>query len=186
MIASLSELLTTALHSDETARRRLLALGPCCIRVCIEPFGALGIHVHEGAVTIGDAPAEADLEVRGPIASFARLGLAGRASGIHFAGDAERAQALRALFAELDVDWEGLAAQAVGDEPARLLGILGRAAAHGVRTVARASEDNLRDYLQEESGQIATGEEITDFVRAVDRLRDDIERLELRLRRLET
>ena len=179
-----SELLTRVLHSDERARDRLAALGPCRVRLAIEPFASVGLDVRDGEVRIVSAPAQADLEVRATAGAFARYALTGRPADIHFSGDAERAQELRDLLGVLDIDWEGLAAEVVGDTAARALGRTARAAARGARTVARAAEDNARDYLYEESGLLATHEEVARFVRDVDCLRDDAERLEARLRRL--
>ena len=52
------------------------------------------------------------------------------------------------------------------------------------RSFGAATESNARDYLQEESGLLPGAGELDRFVREVDRLRDDLERLELRLDRI--
>ena len=44
--------------------------------------------------------------------------------------------------------------------------------------------ENIREYLQEESGTLPSRYEVERFTRKVDALRDDVERLEARLNRL--
>ena len=53
--------------------------------------------------------------------AFVRYVLSDRADGIHLEGEGEIAQDLRDFLAALDIDWEELLSRAVGDVPARLM-----------------------------------------------------------------
>lgn len=184
MAASLSALLTQALHTDAQARARLRALGPCRVRLAVAPAPAFGLEIDaDGAVRLAAPEDGAELAVEGHLGAFARYALTGRADDIRFAGEAERAKRLRELLAGLDLDWEELAAGAVGDTAARLLGRGAEECARAARQAAAAAEDNARDYLHFESELLPERAELARFLREVDRLRDDLERLEQRLER---
>ena len=51
--------------------------------------------------------------------------------------------------------------------------------------LGRTARQNVAEYLQEESRDLAAGPEVEEFVRGVDGLRDTAERVEARLARLE-
>jgi ubiquinone biosynthesis protein UbiJ len=52
------------------------------------------------------------------------------------------------------------------------------------RDARRTFGSNIREYLQEESGDLPSRYEVQRFTRQVDSLRDDVARLEARLNRL--
>ena len=184
MAASLSALLTQALHTDAQARERLRALGPCRVRLAVAPAPAFGLEVDaDGAVRLAAPADDAELAVEGHLGAFARYALTGRADDIRVAGEAEQAQQLRELLAGLDLDWEELAAGAVGDAAARLLGRGAEEFARAARQTAAGAADNARDYLHFESELLPDRDELARFLREVDRLRDDLERFAQRLDR---
>lgn len=184
MVASLSELLTKALHTDAQARERLRVLGPCRVRLEIAPAPAFGLEVAaDGAVRLTAPDEAAELSVEGHLGAFARYAVTGRADDIRFAGEAEQARRLRELLSGLDLDWEELAAGAVGDTAARLLGRGTEEFARAARQARHGAADNVRDYLHRESGLLPDRAELERFLRGVDRLRDDLERLAQRLDR---
>ena len=184
MYATLSALIQKALSTDAEAQERLQAMDACTVRLELEPLPAMGWSIRDGRLTVEEPSAHPDLSVRGHAAAFARYALGGRTDGIHLEGKAEAAQQLRALLAQLDIDWEALLAERVGGTPARLLARTGAEFAQTARRIAKAAEANAQDYLHEESGLLPRAEELERFVRDVDRLRDDADRLELRLDRL--
>lgn len=100
-------------------------------------------------------------------------------------GDAHVAQGFQRLLEAARPDWEEELARFVGDLPAHHLA---RAARGGVGFAARVGETlarNVAEYLTEESRDLAAPTEIEEWVAEVDRLRDDADRLEARLLRLE-
>ena len=83
-----------------------------------------------------------------------------------------------------EIDWEELLAQAIGDLSAHQVGENVRAASRWMRHVADSVALSAGEYLREESGLLADAWHVRRFVDQVDRLRDDVSRLSLRLSRL--
>lgn len=126
-----------------------------------------------------------DVTIRGDVPVFARLVLGGngaaRAGELQISGDIELGQHFQRLLKQIDLDWEEQAARVVGDVAAHQLG----RAVRGLRDWARQSrgylEQDAREYLVEESRLLARRESVEQFLRAVDMLRADTDRLEKRI-----
>lgn len=99
-------------------------------------------------------------------------------------GDAEFAAAISQVAANLRWDVEEDLSQVVGDIAAHRLAGAGRTAAAWPRQAARSLAENAAEYLTEEAHLLVTPLQASEFVRAVDALRDDAERLEKRIERL--
>ena len=184
MFASLSALIDQALRTDAEAQKRLQAMGRCTIRLELFPLPAIGLRIDDGQLIVEPPEERSDLAVRGHLAAFVRYVLNGRADSIHLEGEGEIAQDLRDFLTTLDIDWEELLSRAVGDVPARLMMRTFEESRQVARNFSAAAESNTRDYLHEESGLLPRASELDRFVREVDRLRDDLERFELRLDRI--
>jgi ubiquinone biosynthesis protein UbiJ len=104
---------------------------------------------------------------------------------VEIEGDTTLAQAFGALISELDIDWEEQLARVTGDIAAHEIGKLVRSAMDWGRSLSSTSEQNLREYLQEELRLLPGQNELAPFLDEVDRLRDDTERLEARVQRLQ-
>ena len=100
-------------------------------------------------------------------------------------GDAEVAAAFRELAGLARPDLEEELSRWVGDLPARRIGILVRETLSWSRQVARSFGQNVAEYLQEESRDLASKPEVEEFLRGVDELREASDRVEARLKRLE-
>ena len=185
MFASLSALIDPALRTDEESRRRLQAMGRRTIRLELPPLPLVGLRIDDGKLILESPGEEADLVVRGHLAAFVRYVISGRADGIHLEGEGEIAQDLRDFLAALDIDWEELLSRVVGDVPARLMMRTLEECRQVARNFGGATESNARDYLHEESGLLPSASELDRFVREVDRLRDDLERFEARIERIQ-
>ena len=81
-------------------------------------------------------------------------------------------------------DLEEELARVVGDVAARNLANLARGFLDFGRKAGRSLAGNVSEYLQEEGRDLPTTTEAEEFLAGVDRLRDDVERLEARLARL--
>lgn len=179
-----------ALRLDPDALRRLgelegkiilleLAQESAPLRFYVLP-SASGLRLlgeHDGAphVTISGTPSLFFGQlVRGPAPSDALV----------VRGDIELGQRFQRILAGLDPDWEEGLARVVGDVPAHQLARIGR----GLRDWALQSLRTLgadgAEYLQEEAFVLAKRERVAEFLREVDRLRADTDRLEKRLQRL--
>jgi ubiquinone biosynthesis protein UbiJ len=99
-------------------------------------------------------------------------------------GDALFAQKFARALSELDIDWEELLAQRVGDIPARFIG---RNVNEGLQW-AKYAQGKLKqvvsDFLTGSGNLAARKSEVTGFVEQVDDLRSDVARLEARISKL--
>jgi len=134
-----------------------------------------------------DTPADARLAGT-PLALLALAGPEAegrlRSGKVRIEGDAEIAQAFRELLEQTRPDFEEELSQIVGDVAARRVANLAR----DVLAFGRRATDSLAtsaaEYLQEEGRDVPARIEVEEFLRDVDQLRDDVERLEARITRL--
>jgi len=134
---------------------------------------------------------EADATLSGNVLGL--LSLAGanpesaiRGGAVHIEGDAEVAQAFKELLAQARPEVEEELARFIGDVPAHQIGRFTRGALDFGRRLAGTFTQNVGEYLQEESRDLPSTTEVEEFLQDVDRLRDDTDRLEARLKLLET
>lgn len=96
-------------------------------------------------------------------------------------GDVELGRRFKAMLGELDIDWEELLAQRIGDLAAHKLGNLARGFL-GWRRHAHASfATSLGEYLQEEVRHTPARIEVENFMDDVDALREAADRIEARI-----
>ncbi len=188
----------------EVALNRYLALEPAVLADCEAlsgrrialrteaPDWRFVIEFHRGGVRVsGDTDVDAEVEVAGSLATLMRLAWtvrrrdAGVPQGLRIDGDAELLRRFNGLLADVGFDAEEFAARFVGDAAAHRLtqglqGLFG----WGRRTAGTLALDTA-EYLREETRDLARAADVDDWSDAVDTLRDDVERLEARLRRLE-
>lgn len=144
--------------------------------------GRIGIAArHEGApdATLSGTPI-ALLALAGPKAEGAMRG-----GGVRIEGDAEVAQKFRELLSQAQPDFEEELARVIGDVAARRVANVARGVLDWGRKAADSLATSVVEYLQEEGRDLPTRVEVEEYLEGVDRLRDDVERLEARLLRLE-
>jgi ubiquinone biosynthesis protein UbiJ len=135
-------------------------------------------------ITTGAAPADATL-AGGPLALLALAGEAPerlvQRGAVSIVGDEQLAQQFRELAKLLRPDLEEELSQLLGDVPAHQLGRLARLGAGWTRRAASTTLMNLAEYLGHERGDLVPRNEGEQFLRGVDAMREDLERLEARL-----
>ena len=130
---------------------------------------------------------EPDVWIRGtPLALLALLrGESINTAGVEMRGDTQLALDLRKLLAEIQPDGEELLSRWLGDLPAHQLSRLASGTlAWGQQSLDTLSKD-IAEYLQHETRDLPPRRSIERFMDAVDTLRDDTERLQARIRRLQ-
>jgi ubiquinone biosynthesis protein UbiJ len=103
---------------------------------------------------------------------------------VAISGDTELGHNFGKLLGGLDIDWEEQLSRLTGDLLAHRIGNLARGAARWGKDALEALRQDLPEYLQEEVRLLPGRYEVEEFLTEVDRLRDDLERLEQRVRRL--
>ena len=132
----------------------------------------------------------ADAEIAGSLMSLAAL--AGpqpedviRRGDVSIRGDAEIAQKFRELAMLLKPDVEEELSKLIGDTPAHQALRFVRGLAGAGRRAATTQVRNVAEYFAHESRDLVPRAEAEDFYRAVERLREDLDRLDARAQLLE-
>jgi len=147
--------------------------------------------VHEDRLELAlDGDDEPDVLISGSLLTLARMsGAPGtrelRTGALELAGDAHVASDFQRLLRYARPDPEEELAAFVGDVAAHRIGEIARGIGRWGREARATMGANIRDYLQEESRDLPTRFEVERFAGMVGTLRDDVDRLEARLRRLE-
>lgn len=100
---------------------------------------------------------------------------------IRMSGDIELGQAVKKLFDEIDIDWEGHLAEFTGDVVAHQIGSFLRKGWEFQKSFAHSMQQNVTEYLQEELRVFPPRNELVDFYNDVDELAMKVERLEAQL-----
>lgn len=100
-------------------------------------------------------------------------------------GDVGLAQEFQQILKKLDIDWEEHFSHWVGDTAAHKLVRFSRMAKHYIGETRHTIALDISEYLHYEKGILPECEEIELFNNAVDKVRDDTERLVQRLERLQ-
>lgn len=134
--------------------------------------------------------ADPDVVITGSLVTLARMaGGAGaqaiRDGDIDLTGDAATAQRFQTLLDHAKPDVEEELSRVIGDVAAHQLAEFARGVGNWVRGARSTMGDNIREYLQEESRDLPTRYEVEIFGQQVGELRDDVERIAARLKRLE-
>jgi ubiquinone biosynthesis protein UbiJ len=139
----------------------------------------------EGAIVV-----DADVRISGPPFTLLRLlGSMDTVAGVlppevSISGDLRLVEKLGRLAKRIDIDWEEPLAKLFGDSATHEIGRGMRAALSWVRTASETFALDMGEYLREERRLSPTKLEVEDFSALVDVLRDDVERLEVRIARL--
>jgi ubiquinone biosynthesis accessory factor UbiJ len=135
-------------------------------------------------ITRGDVGADAEI-VGGP---FGLLALGGdtpeavvQRGDVEIRGDAELAQKFRELVLLLRPDLEEELSFVVSDVPAHQIGRFARMALGWTRKAAATTAENLAEYFGHERRDLVPRNEGEQFLRGVDSLREDVDRLEARV-----
>jgi ubiquinone biosynthesis accessory factor UbiJ len=135
-------------------------------------------------ITRGDAGADAEI-VGGPFGLLALSGASPDAvlqrGDVEIRGDAELAQKFRELVLLLRPDLEEELSHVVGDVPAHQVGRFARMALNWTHKAATTTLENIAEYLGHERQHLVPRSEGEQFLRGVDALREDVDRLEARI-----
>jgi ubiquinone biosynthesis accessory factor UbiJ len=188
---TLGQLLNRGLPRSVRARELAAELAGRSLALEVRGFAALRLESNGSTLvvtTAGDAAAaDAGLSV-GPLGLLALAGEGAQAAvqrgEAAMTGDAEIAGKFRELLTLLKPDPEEELALLLGDVPAHQLGRLARGA---LTWGARATDSAWRstaDYLAHERADLVPRNEGEQFLRGVDALREDLDRLAARIERL--
>lgn len=185
-LRTLEQAIRSALALDEKSSTRLAALDgktlalvilPLDVRFFIEfAHSSLFIKAHTDHIP--------DCTIKSSPMGLVRLSLlpASKARSlfndhIKMEGNAEFGEAVKALFDDLDIDWEGHLAYFTGDVVAHQIGNVVRKGAAFTEHLRNSFKHQFGDFLKEELRVSPGQEELRDFFDDVDIIRADVERL---------
>lgn len=179
------------LHLDPDVNDLLKPLAGKVIVVKAKPlFNFIFAIDSTGVTLLGHRPTNIDCEISGPLFDLIRLTLSEKPlplskSGVKINGDVEVAQHWGELFSRLNIDWEEYLAHIVGDPIAHQVGNTVRHTGGWLQQIANTLTVNLKEYMQEEVQYVPSDYEVDEFLGSVDDLRSHLDRLSLRVERLQ-
>ncbi|CRM42537.1 Putative lipid carrier protein [Pseudomonas sp. 31 R 17] len=192
LLASVEHGLNRVLRLDSTALARLAHLTGKVIAVdCRSPALQLFIlHSDEGLLLASQWAAEADCTLRAPAASLVHLALSRNKTAILHSpevaleGDSAVLMDLAAVLQDLELDWEYELSRWLGPVATQLLGGHLRSRSRWYQQGFASLNQNLAEYLSEESRTLVGQREAQARFRELDKAKIDLERLEARFERL--
>ncbi|HXZ59769.1 MAG TPA: SCP2 sterol-binding domain-containing protein [Steroidobacteraceae bacterium] len=184
---TVGKLLNRALPRSERARQLCAELAGRSLALEVRGIGRLSLQSNGATLTVTPAAAGADAELSvGPFGLLALAGADGAQSAVQrgdaaISGDGEIAAKFGELLTLLKPDPEEELSAVLGDVPAHQLARLGRLALAFGRRATDAAWRNAGDYLGHERGDLVPRSEGEQFLKGVDALREDLDRLAVRL-----
>ncbi len=133
---------------------------------------------------------DADTVLRGtPIALF-KMGVTSNAATmllkgeVEITGDTRLGHQFKQAFSEMDIDWSEPLAELVGDGLAYQLQEVSKNFVSWGKQSLQSVSLSASEYLQEESRDVVTETELEIFNQSVDKIRNDVDRLEAKIKKL--
>ena len=144
------------------------------------------IEISCGAITLSLSPHEAEPCATFSASAFEFMSLANssasaQSSNIKISGDHHAAELLFNWFRKLNIDWEGLIANAVGNEAAVILSAPLKTFFNWKRSTIQDFSATVTEYLQHESNSLPCKDEVQLFNENVRSINADLGRLEARI-----
>jgi len=182
----ITSFLNHMLGSEAWAREALAPFAGQIVEIRPTPLPPLRLAIREDGLVAsageGEPALVVTLKAEAP-AAFLR-GQEHFLHAVEVAGNAKLADAVMLLARNLRWDVEEDLSRVVGDVAAHRLAGAARDFAAWQADAARRLADSLSEYFTAESGLLASRAELESFSAAAAKLRDDLERLEQRVRRL--
>lgn len=198
-----SSLIRSPGHYIEAIIDYILSMDPESYRELSRVKGrTIGIEVIDTRLTLHVVMAEGgirflprsevspDVLIRGTAAAllgylFTSIQGKARSSGsIEIIGDVNLAQEFQSIMKRFEPDWEEALSRWTGDAIARKFGNFARNSVAILKKGARTIELDISEYLRFETEAVPDKSEINDFFSDLEKLRDDVERLKVRITRL--
>ena len=183
---TLGNLLNRALPRSERARQLCAELAGRSLSLEVRGLGRLSVRSDGATLVVTEDTGRADAALSvGPLGLFALVGEGAQAAvqrgDATLSGDGEVAATFRELLTLLKPDPEEELSAVLGDVPAHQLARLGGLALAFGRRAADTAWQSTGDYLGHERGHLVPRREGEQFLKGVDALREDVDRLAARL-----
>ena len=186
----IAALLNRNIQDSTPARELCTELSGTVVAVRVRDTALAAYFIIDDALdVVTSSPKDPDVVITGSILTLAKMAgqsgeVAIRDGSLDLTGDAETAGQFQQLLSLAKLDMEEELSGVVGDVAAHRLGELARGVGRWGRSARSTMGANIREYLQEESRDAPSRDEVDRFSAAVNTLRDDVDRIEARLNRL--
>lgn len=189
MLESLQKALNYYLRLDPESQQRLQGLAGKVIKVELLGLQTIFyvVFTTSGIQLQSDEPAIPDAIIRGTPIRLLHTALSPTMRSQFFAddvavqGNLEIGFEVIDLFDSLEVDWEEYLSQWVGDVPAHQFGRLTKRIKSWCQYAKKTFLQDVNEYAHEEVNLFPPKEALEDFFQAVDTLRMDVDRLEMKM-----
>jgi ubiquinone biosynthesis protein UbiJ len=178
-----------ALTMDPSATKKLKPLNGCILEINIESLKqSLFLGAKDGQVLLLSADKAPTVILTGNVSALIKLALLKDRSTLFkqrqvaFSGDAVRAQQIQTFARSLQIDWEGLLAEAIGDTPARFLSSSTKQSLMFMQSLSQNFMRDVEDYIKYELRLLPTRARATKQFEAIDKLRLASDRLDARVK----
>jgi ubiquinone biosynthesis protein UbiJ len=193
MLLNILELaINGALEFDPRAQRDLVKLHGKTMTLEIKPIPQkISISPMPHGFEFANESEATDVTLSATIGALVKIGRDGfddaelESGELEINGDPIVGQRFARILSQLDIDWEGLLAQHIGETPAVLIsGGFGKAKEMAQESKGLFSK-HLSNLLTNEMGLVAAKSDIEPFLDDVDTLRADADRLQARIQRIQ-
>lgn len=182
------------LSLDEDVTTFLQPLAGKIIAVNIQPFDEIFYlcPTKKSIQIIDFYEGSADTTLTGTLAAFGLMGASSTPARSFFSGevliegDLTVGRQFQKLFEQLDIDIEEQLAQVTGDVIAHKVGHFFRKANQWNKENLNSLQLNAKEFLQDETRDLPPAPEVDILTQQIDQLREDSDRIEARINRLET
>ncbi len=143
-----------------------------------------------GIQILNEYDGSVDTVLRGTPVSLFKMGLVSNAANlllkgeIEITGDTRLGHQFKNVFSQMDIDWSEPLANLLGDSLANQIFQSGISFSQWGKDTVKSVSMSFSEYLQEESRDVVTETELMLFNNAVDQLRDDVDRLQAKVKTL--
>ncbi len=136
-------------------------------------------------------PGQPDTRLTGSVFALGLMGLSSKPMRSNFSGevkiegDMDTGRNIQGLFVKLDINLEEQLARYTGENIARDISRLFRAGQNWSKESIDTFRLNASEFLQEETRDLPAGPEVDIFYRQIDELRNDFDRLQSKVERIE-
>ena len=195
MLSALLETTTEKILSTDPATLELLStLNDKLIAIDIKKLNqSIYLRIQERNIVIESAPTsdeEIDVRLKAKPSTLLKISRQGLENAeldkgeLEIEGDAITGQRFAKVLNNLDIDWEELLAEKLGDTPARLIFDMLEKANIWRQETKQTMTQNINEFLVEEAKIVAHPLQVEAFLQKVDTLRNDTARLDARVNQI--
>lgn len=188
---ALEKAINLALSMDPSSQKRLKPLEGCILQIYFTAAKrSIFFKAEKGNVVLLGNHDSPSVVLSGKMIAFVKLAYLSdkqqlfRDKEIELAGDAVRAQQIQHFMANINIDWEALLAEVIGDVPAHVLGTSIRQGIGWGKSLTSTFLTDLEEFVKYEVRLLPSKALAVRQFDAIDQLRSATDRLEARIKSL--